>query len=93
MYLYLYFLSLYETTFCGFKLSEDFVARFKDLNHLELFIFITYFSTVIPLNSCFLSCRPFAVNSTFSPGLVGMVASSPGVASPGVPGFHESIFG
>ena len=24
---------------------------------------IIYFSTVVPLNSCFLSCRPFAVNA------------------------------
>ena len=37
---------------------------------LELFIFITYFSTVIPLTSCFLSCRPFVINATFSIGLV-----------------------
>ena len=37
---------------------------------LEL-IFITYFSTVVPFNSCvFLSCRPFVVNTTFSTGLV-----------------------
>ena len=37
---------------------------------LELFIFISYFSTVVPLNSHFLSCRPFVVNATFSTGLV-----------------------
>ena len=33
---------------------------------LELFIFIAYFSTVVPLTICFLSCRPFVVNVTFS---------------------------
>ena len=39
---------------------------------LELFIFITYFSTVFPFNKlCFLSCRPFVVNATFLTGLVG----------------------
>ena len=38
---------------------------------LELFIFISYFSTVVPLNSHFLSCRPFVVNATFSTGLGG----------------------
>ena len=37
---------------------------------LELFIFITYFFTVVPLTSCFLSCRPSVVNATFSTGLV-----------------------
>ena len=39
---------------------------------LELIYFITYFSTIVPYNSCvFLSCRPFVVNATFSTGLVG----------------------
>ena len=33
---------------------------------------ITYFSTVVPFNSCvFLSCSPFIVNTTFSTDLVG----------------------
>jgi hypothetical protein len=33
--------------------------------------YFTYFSTVVPHNSCvFLSCRPFVVNMTFSTGLV-----------------------
>ena len=36
----------------------------------ESFILITYFSTIDPLTSCFLSCRPFVVNATFSTGLV-----------------------
>jgi hypothetical protein len=37
----------------------------------ELLIFITYFSTVVPLKkSCFLSYRPFVVIATFSTGLV-----------------------
>ena len=36
----------------------------------------TYFSTVVPSNSCvFLSCRPFIVN-TFLTGLVGVEVSS-----------------
>ena len=44
---------------------------------LELFIFITYFSTVVPLTNCFfLSCRPFVVNATFSTGLVGVEVTS-----------------
>ena len=39
---------------------------------LELIYYFTYFSTVVPSNSCvFLSCRPFFVN-TFSLGLVGV---------------------
>ena len=29
-----------------------------------------YFSTFVPLTSCFLSSRPFVVNATFSTGLV-----------------------
>ena len=34
---------------------------------LELIYYFTYFSTVVPSNSCvFLSCRPFVVNTTFS---------------------------
>ena len=33
-------------------------------------ILIAYFSTVIPLTSCFLSCRPFVVNVPLSTGLV-----------------------
>ena len=37
---------------------------------LELFIFIAYFCTVVPLTSCFVFCRPFVVNATFSTGLV-----------------------
>ena len=37
---------------------------------LELIYYFTYFSTVVPSNSCvFLSCRPYVVN-TFSTGLV-----------------------
>jgi len=32
--------------------------------------FFTYFSTVVPLKSYFISCRPFVVNATFSTGLV-----------------------
>ena len=40
---------------------------------LELIYNFTYFSTVVPSNSCvFLSCRPFVVNTTFSTGLVGV---------------------
>ena len=39
---------------------------------LELIYYFTYFSTVVPYNSCmFLSCTPFVVN-TFSTGLVGV---------------------
>jgi hypothetical protein len=48
------------------------MARFQ----LQLFIFITYFSTVVPFNSCFLSSRPLVVNATFSTGLVGVEVSS-----------------
>ena len=33
-------------------------------------VFITYFSSVVPLTSCLLSYRPFVVNATFSTGLV-----------------------
>ena len=42
------------------------MVRFKS----ELFIFITYFSTIVPIKSWFFSCRPFVVNATFSTGLV-----------------------
>ena len=43
---------------------------------LELIYYFTYFSTVVPSNSCvFLSCKPFVVN-TFSTGLVGVEVSS-----------------
>jgi hypothetical protein len=45
------------------------IGRFQ----LELVIFITYFSTVIPFSSCFLSCRPFVVNATFSTGISGQI--------------------
>jgi hypothetical protein len=42
---------------------------------LEL-IYFTYFSIVVPSNSCvFLFCRPFVVN-TFSTGLVGVEVSA-----------------
>ena len=38
---------------------------------LGLIYCFTYFSTVVPFNSCvFLYCRPFVVNATFSTGLV-----------------------
>ena len=44
---------------------------------LELIYYFTYFSIVVPSNSCvFLSCRPFVVNTTFSTGLVGVEVSS-----------------
>ena len=40
---------------------------------LELIYYFTYFSTVVPSNSCvFLSCMPIAVDMTFSTGLVGV---------------------
>jgi hypothetical protein len=35
-----------------------------------IIILITFFSTVVPLTSCFHSCRPFVVNATFRKGLV-----------------------
>ena len=38
---------------------------------LELFIFIIYFTTVVPFISCFLSCKPFVVNATVSIGFLG----------------------
>ena len=48
------------------------IGRFQ----LELIYYFTYFSTVVPSNSCvFLSCRPFVVNMTFSTGLVGFEVS------------------
>ena len=35
---------------------------------LELIYYCTYFSTVVPSNSCvFLSCRPFVVNTFSTP--------------------------
>ena len=37
---------------------------------LELFVIIAYFPIVVTFNSCFLSCRPFVVNATFSKDLV-----------------------
>jgi hypothetical protein len=38
---------------------------------LQLIYYFTYFSTVVPSNSCvFLSSRPFVVNTTFSTSLV-----------------------
>jgi hypothetical protein len=44
---------------------------------LELIIYFTYFSTIIPINSCvILSCRPSIVNTTFSTGFVGVEVSS-----------------
>jgi hypothetical protein len=44
---------------------------------LELIYYFTYFSTVVPFNSCvFLSSRPFVVNTTFSTGLVGVEETS-----------------
>ena len=44
---------------------------------LELIYYFTYFSTVVPSNSCvFLSCRPFEVNMTFSTGLVDVQVSN-----------------
>ena len=40
---------------------------------LELIYYFTYFSTVVPSNSCeFLFCKPFVVTMTFSTGLVGV---------------------
>ena len=40
---------------------------------LELIYYFTYFSTVVPSNSCvFLYCRLLVVNTTFSEGLVGV---------------------
>ena len=39
--------------------------------------YFTYFSTVVPFNSCVsISCRPFVVNEIFSTGLVGVEVSS-----------------
>ena len=49
--------------------------KHNNSNDLELFIFITYFSTVVPLTS-FLSCIPFVVNATFSTDLVVSSVSS-----------------
>ena len=43
----------------------------------EFIYCFTYFSPVIPSNTCvFLSCRPFVVNTTCSTGLVGVEVSS-----------------
>ena len=40
---------------------------------LELIYYFTYFSTVVPSNSCvFISCRPFIVITIFSTGLVSV---------------------
>ena len=44
---------------------------------LEIIYYFTYFSTVVPSNSCvFLSYRPFIVNTTFSTGRVSVEVSS-----------------
>jgi hypothetical protein len=44
---------------------------------LEFIYYFTYFSTIVPSNSCvFISCRPFVVDTTLSTGLVGVEVSS-----------------
>ena len=49
---------------------------------LELIYYFTYFSTVVPSNSCvFLSCRPFVVNKTFQVLWVLKFLLSPGLNS------------
>ena len=58
------------------------LINYSNSDFFRINFYFSYFSTVVPSNSCvFLSCRPFVVN-TFSTGLVGVeVLPSPGLGS------------